>query len=65
MTLFTDILIAITTAGVLVLLYGLKKTMIIERKILDVEQKILNLEEKIIRIEEHLEKLIEKKKPKT
>ena len=62
MTVISEILIAITTAGVLALLYGLKKTLIIEQKILQMEQKILNLEEKLIRIEEHVEKLIEKKK---
>jgi len=62
MITFTEILLSITTAAVLALLYGLKKTLIIEQKILQMEQKILTIEERIIRIEEHLEKLVEKKK---
>jgi len=37
------------TAAVLALLYGLKKTLLIERKLLHLEEKILKMEEKLLK----------------
>ena len=57
----SKILLAITTAAVLVLLIGLKKSILIEKKILSLEEKILSIEEKILKIDEKIEEILESK----
>ena len=60
--LLTNILLGFVAAAVLALLYGLKKTIILERKILSIEEKILKMEERILKIDERIEKILEKGK---
>lgn len=62
---------AIAAGGVLGIVYGLKLTLRLERRIIDLEEKILRIEEKIEKEEEKeleeiekLEERVEKKKGK-